>query len=254
MRISFPPKTILADCRPNKCLLVRFIFTRIADKSINMATAIILGATGLVGRQLLPRLLDDDRFTEVRAVLRRSTHLDHPKLREIIVDFDRLEEWAKEIEGDVLFSTFGTTAKQAGSKEAQYLVDYTYQFEVAKIAAENGVSDYVLVSTPGADPKSRLFYPRIRGELDRDVQTLSFSRISILKPSVLVGERKENRLGESVGIRVGRLLQSIPFFKKYRPIKGGVVAAAMQKAYQPSSTERVRTFEWEEVFQLAGLK
>ena len=216
-----------------------------------MATAIILGATGLVGRQLLPLLLEDDRFTEVRAVLRRSTHLDHPKLREIIVDFDRLEEWSKEIKGEVLFSTFGTTAKQAGSQEAQYQVDYTYQFAVARIAAENGTTDYVLVSTPGADPEARFFYPRIRGELDRDVQQLDFKRIRIIRPSFLVGQRENNRMGESLGIRIARLLQSVPFLKKFRPIKGEVVATAMQNAYQPTSTERVQLFEWEEVFQLA---
>ncbi|MGC9344211.1 MAG: NAD(P)H-binding protein, partial [Bacteroidales bacterium] len=130
-----------------------------------MKTAIIAGATGLVGGHLLEQVLEDPYFDVIIIFVRRTTGIDHPKLTEHIVNFDTPDEWKDRVKGDILFSAMGTTLKQAGSKEAQKKVDYTYQYEVAKMAAAKGVQDYVLVSTPGASPGSMVFYIRIRGEL-----------------------------------------------------------------------------------------
>ncbi|MCB0637478.1 MAG: NAD(P)H-binding protein [Lewinella sp.] len=217
-----------------------------------MPTALILGATGLVGKSLLPLLLEAEEFTTVKAISRRPTGIDHPKLEEVLIDFDQPEQWQALVEGNVLFSTFGTTLAQAGSKEAQYKVDFTYQYQVAEAAASHGATDYVLVSTLGASPGSPFFYPRIRGQLDQAVRALPFERIRILKPSVLVGERPTERTGESWSIRIMSALDWVPFIRKYRPIPGEVVARAMLAAYRQGRDRAFAEYELEEVFELAG--
>ena len=121
--------------------------------------------------------------------------------------------------------------KKAGGKEAQYKIDYHYQFLVARLAAENAVPDCVLVSAPGADSKSKFFYNRMKGDLDRDVSKLGFDKLRIIQPSVLFGNRTENRMGERLGIIVGKGLAWIPGLRKYRPISGEQVARAMIRAY-----------------------
>ena len=132
--------------------------------------------------------------------------------------------------GDELYSALGTTIKKAGSKEAQYKIDFTYQYEVAKAAAKNGVKKYLLVSSAGANYKSGNFYLRIKGSLDEKVQQLNFEKIRIFRPSILVGLRSEKRLGESIGIKIaGTITKIIPALKKYRPIKASQVAEAMIK-------------------------
>jgi uncharacterized protein YbjT (DUF2867 family) len=215
-------------------------------------TAIILGATGLVGSHLLMLLLDDDRYENVKVFVRRSVGFEHPKLIQHIVEFDHPDEWNGLVMGDELFSCLGTTIKAAGSKEAQYRVDYTYQYRVAQTAAENGVMTYVLVSSSGADPRSRFFYPRIKGELDRDVRELPFQTVRIIKPSVLVGERQEKRPGEIMAVVLGNLLTPlIPPLKKYRPIPAAIVAQAMISAANDKSSPKFCEYELAEVFELA---
>jgi uncharacterized protein YbjT (DUF2867 family) len=196
-----------------------------------MKTALLLGATGLVGSQLLELLLGDDRFGKVTAILRRKSGREHEKLEEIIVDFDNPEDWAGKVKGDVLFSAFGTTLKKAGSKEAQYKIDYHYQYLVARLAASNAVPDCILVSAPGADSGSRIFYNRLKGDLDRDVSKLGFDKLRIIQPSLLTGDRNETRTGEKIGAAIGNALLWIPGLRKYRPISGLTVAKAMINAY-----------------------
>jgi len=191
-------------------------------------TALIIGATGLVGRQLLHFLLDDTHFEKVKTFSRRSLNISHPKHMEFIVDFENIDKWKKDLKGDVLFSALGTTLKQAGGKAEQYKVDYTYQFEVAKASAENGVSQFVLVSSLGANPRSKIFYSRMKGELDEAVRALPFNTIFIVRPSALKGERDEKRKGEEVMIKAtGWFTRWLPFLKKYKPIEAESVAKAM---------------------------
>ncbi|WP_237151190.1 NAD(P)H-binding protein [Pontibacter actiniarum] len=122
-----------------------------------MKTAIIIGATGLVGKQLVHLLLADQRFNKIIVFGRHSLGIDNAKLEEHLIDFDAPENWRHLVKGDVLFSTLGTTLKQAGGQNQQYKVDYLYQFRFAQAAAQNGVPVYVLVSAPGASPHSVLF-------------------------------------------------------------------------------------------------
>jgi uncharacterized protein YbjT (DUF2867 family) len=189
--------------------------------------AIILGATGLVGSKLLDILLADARFDKVRVLTRRTTGIEHPKLEEHIIDFDEPKSWQQLVKGDVLFSAFGTTIKTAGSKEVQYKIDHTYQYEVAKAAAENGVNTYVLISAAFSNPKSSVFYSRMKGELEHDVMQLPFAQVHILRPGILDGDRKEHRAGEKAGIALMRIVSLLPALSSMRPIKDSEVARAM---------------------------
>jgi uncharacterized protein YbjT (DUF2867 family) len=162
--------------------------------------AIVLGATGLVGSCLVKKLLQNKDVSKILVFTRRPLELQDPKLEQEIVDFDDMNSWAPKVQGDVLFSAFGTTLRAAGSKDVQYKIDYHYQLDVAKMAAQNGVSNYVLVSTINADPKSVFFYLRMKGELEEAVKELPFKSITILRPGPLRGKRERMRIGEVLSI------------------------------------------------------
>jgi uncharacterized protein YbjT (DUF2867 family) len=216
-----------------------------------MRTAIVIGATGLVGRQLVELLLIDSRFGLVKIFTRRSTGLSHKKLEEHVVDFDDVLNWKKLVTGDVLYSAMGTTLRKAGNKENQYKVDYHYQYQVARAAAGNEVKEYVLVSSAGADPGSKIFYSRMKGELERDVKKLPFAAVHIIRPGILSGARYEVRVGEKIGIGIMRVLSVIPGLGNLKPIEGIQVAKAMINA-----TFRhvigIHAYTMGEVFKLAN--
>jgi uncharacterized protein YbjT (DUF2867 family) len=213
-------------------------------------TALVIGATGLVGSHLLKQLLSDPEYTELKVFGRRPTGIKDPKLTEYEVDFDDVDSWREKLKGEVLFSALGTTIKKAGSKDKQYKVDYTYQFEVAKAASEQEVKSYVLVSSIGANARSGVFYTRIKGELDEAIQKLDFQSIYILRPSGLMGEREEQRAGEGVMIRITAALSGfLPFLRKYRPIPAAAVANAMIRLAANQKTE-TRIIENPEIFRL----
>ena len=216
-----------------------------------MKTAIVIGATGLVGSFITLKLLDDNRYSKVKVFVRNSLKVKHTKLEEHIVDFEKLDLWKDEIEGDELYSALGTTIKKAGSKEAQYKIDYTYQYETAKAAVKNGVKSYMLISSAGANYKSGNFYLRMKGNLDEKVQQLNFEKIRIFRPSILVGSRSEKRAGESIGIKIaGLITRIIPALKKYKPIKASLVAEAMIISANQNSTEKSIAYQPQQIFNL----
>ena len=200
-----------------------------------MTTAIVLGATGLVGSEIVSFLLEDPRFDSIVTLVRRAGGRGHPKLAEHVVDFRAPESWASHVRGDVLFSAMGTTRKKAGSQAAQYEVDYTFQMRGARAARDNDVGCLVLVSSMGADPGSALFYSRMKGELDRDVSALGIPRVRLLRPGILDGEREEARPLEALGLRALRFVGAVPGMSKLRPIHARVVARAAVAAWADPS-------------------
>ncbi|MDO8930165.1 MAG: NAD(P)H-binding protein, partial [Bacteroidota bacterium] len=207
----------------------------------------VIGASGLVGRQLVVQLLEHPEFEKVRSFVRRPSGMNHSKMEEIQIDFDQPESWKHLVQGDVLFSTLGTTIKTAKTKENQYRVDFTYQQEFAKAAAENRVGAYVLVSSMGANPKSLVFYSRMKGELEVEVEKLSFRKLIVVRPSILDGDRKEKRSGEKIGLVISRFLTNY-VFKKYKPTPVDVLAAKMIGLFLDQK-EGFRIVEGLEIFE-----
>ncbi len=209
--------------------------------------AIVIGSTGMVGTQLIKQLVDSEDYSEVVSLVRQKGEMVHPKLTEIVVDFDRPEQWSGFVTGDVLFSTMGTTLAAAGSKESQYKVDFTYQYQTAEAAAKNGVKACVLVSSAGASAKSPVFYSKMKGELDEAVAKLGFVQLVILRPGQLWGDRKAKRPSEKMALKVMFALNKVGLFRKYKPIHASEVSKAMLAVVK---TKRSGIFTLDELFTL----
>lgn len=192
-------------------------------------SAIVIGATGLVGTELVKQLLSDKDYSLVKVFLRKKMDMEHPKLEQHVVNFEKLEESKELIKGDVVFCCMGTTIKVAGSQDAFFKVDHTYPFYFAQLAKSNGVEKFLLVSSLGADKNSPNFYLRVKGQIEWELEKLKFKNLIILRPSMLLGDRKEFRLGELIGKVVMRALGFIFIgkLKKYKAIEAGTVAKAM---------------------------
>jgi uncharacterized protein YbjT (DUF2867 family) len=188
--------------------------------------ALIIGATGATGKDLVNQLLNDKDFEEVDIFVRKPIDIQNDKLKAHVVNFENPEEWKNLVKGDVVFSCLGTTLKIAGSKEAQRKVDYDYQYQFAKAAKENNVDDYILVSAYGADPKSRIFYSKMKGELEEAVKQLHFNKITIFNPGML--ERKDSdRTGEVLGSRIIKFANKIGLLESQKPLPTDILAKAM---------------------------
>lgn len=188
--------------------------------------ALVIGATGATGRDLVDLLLEDGTFEEVHIFVRRELPLRHEKLQTHIVDFDRPQHWHRLVTGDVLFSCLGTTIKAAGTKEAQWKVDYNYQYQFAEAARANGVPTYVLVSSTGASSTSRVFYSRMKGELEVAVKKLEFPSLTILQPPIL-DRIDSDRTGEKAGLKVITVLNKVGLLKSQRPLPTRELAQVM---------------------------
>jgi len=210
----------------------------------------VIGATGLVGRELVRQLLENRDIEKVRIFIRREFDSLHPKLEQHVIDFNDTESWKSHLKGDVLFSALGTTLKQAGSKNNQYLVDFTYQFRFAEEASKNGIPVFVLVSSAGANPRSLIFYSRMKGELEKETEKLPFQKITIMRPSILAGTREKRRVAEewSAGIMV-KITKFI--LKKYRPVPAGIVAKAMINAIFRDNRLKISIVNPDDIFKLA---
>jgi uncharacterized protein YbjT (DUF2867 family) len=207
----------------------------------------LIGASGLVGHQLAVQLLDNYQIEKVRIFVRTRTGLVHPKLEELVIDFDKPESWIHSVKGDLLFSSLGTTIKTAKTKENQYNVDFTYQYNFAKAAADNGVPVYVLVSSMGANAKSSVFYSRIKGELEEEVEKLKFRKLLIFRPSILDGNRQEKRTAEKIGLVISRFLTRF-MLKKYKPTPVDRLADKMIRS-SLDETSGLRVIEGIEILQ-----
>ena len=188
--------------------------------------ALVIGATGATGKDLVKQLLNDKDFDEVDVFVRKPLDIENEKLKTHIVDFEKPEDWKNSVKGDVAFSCLGTTLKNAGSKEAQRKVDYDYQYQFAKAAKENDVEDYILVSAYGANPQSKIFYSKMKGELEDAVRKLHFNKITIFKPGML--ERKDSeRSGEVLGSRIIKFANKLGLLESQKPLPTDILAKAM---------------------------
>ena len=188
--------------------------------------ALVIGATGAVGKDLVQQLIEDSSFERIDVFVRREVKIPAAKVVAHVVDFDHPETWADQLQGDVLFSCMGTTIKAAGTQEAQWKVDYTYQYDAAKAAKANGVKNYVLVSSVGANAKSKVFYTRMKGVLDNAVQQLGFEGCFILRPPSLI-RKGSDRFGEKVGMVALKAFNAIGLMRSFTPMPTEAVAASM---------------------------
>jgi len=208
--------------------------------------ALIIGATGATGKDLVTLLLNDDTYTEVHCFVRKPLALTHPKLHAHVVNFDTPEAWADLLQGDVAFSCLGTTLAVAGSKEAQWRVDYDYQYAFAQQCKANGVPTFVLVSAAGAKAQSKLFYNRMKGQLEDAVKALDFSCLLIFQPSVLIRSNSD-RSGENFTVKALKFLNKIGLFKRYRPMPTAVLAQRMRKEVA-TVAKGLHTFTLDKIF------
>ncbi|MAJ90055.1 MAG: hypothetical protein CMD08_02140 [Flavobacteriales bacterium] len=180
--------------------------------------ALVLGATGATGKEIVKLLLEDTNFSTISLFVRRKIDIDHAKLTIHKIDFSKLDKYNGLIEGDILFSALGTTKKEAGGKKEQFLVDYTYQYEFAKIALENGVSHYSLVSSFGANKNSIFFYPKIKGALEYSIKRLKFNKIHIFQPPSLIRQPDLIRTVEKYSIKLFQVMNKLGFLKSFKPL------------------------------------
>jgi uncharacterized protein YbjT (DUF2867 family) len=210
--------------------------------------AIVLGATGATGQELVKLLLKDPNFSKVTIFVRKKPRVKHKKLTIYEIDFSRLNEYKGLINGDVIFSALGTTLSQAGSKTQQYLVDFNYQYEFAKIGSENKVIHYSLVSSAGANIKSPFFYPKTKGTLEEAVKKLGFNNIYIFQPPFLIRQSNLIRPGEKIALKILKLLNQIGILKSQKPISVSDLAQKMINEIKSDKTVRLKTFKPREIF------
>jgi len=206
----------------------------------------VAGASGLVGEHCLRRLLASGLHEHVVAFVRGPLNIAHKRLEQRTIDYERLGRMSAFPRGQDVFCCLGTTMKKAGSEAAFRKVDYEYVVRLAETSLRSGTDHFYLVSAIGADPKSRVFYSRVKAEAEDSVAKLPFAGLHIFRPSLLIGDRTERRPGEAFGIAAARLF-SIAFVgpaRKYRPIKADTVARAMVAvARERPSGKRVYTVD-----------
>jgi uncharacterized protein YbjT (DUF2867 family) len=191
--------------------------------------ALIIGATGATGKDLVQVLLQDHDYTTVVIFVRHSTGIVHPKLVEIVINFDKLENESDVIKGDVWFSCLGTTMKTAGSREKQWHIDYDIPAKFAEIAKRNGVSKAVLLSAYGASAKSNVFYSRVKGNLEDRIASLAFEQFISFRPGLLA-RKDTDRFGERMAVGVLKMLNYFGLIRKFRPLPTSTLAEKLAKA------------------------
>lgn len=193
--------------------------------------AMIAGSSGLTGGFLLKMLLEAPEYREVIAYVRKPTRIQHPKLREVVMDWEKLDA---PVPADDVFCCLGTTIKKAGSQEAFRRVDYEYPLHLAELQLQGGSQQFLLVSAIGADASSSIFYSRVKGELEDALQKLGYKSLHIFQPSFIAGPRQEKRVGERIGLAIFSFIS--PLFigplKKYAPIPAEHIARAMYRSAQ----------------------
>lgn len=192
---------------------------------------IVIGATGATGKEITALLLAKKEVETVTIFVRKDPKIEHEKLITHIVDFSKPETWTHLVLGDVLFSALGTTLKDAGSKEKQWQIDYDYQYQFAKVAKDNGINSYLLVSASNANVNSKFFYSKMKGKLDEAVQKLYFKQCIIFRPPILIRENSI-RASENIAVKLLQFLSSIGILKSQKPLSTKHLAQSMVNVYE----------------------
>ncbi|HEY5462330.1 MAG TPA: NAD(P)H-binding protein [Hanamia sp.] len=221
---------------------------------MNELTAVIIGASGLTGNLVLKELLKDDNFKTVRVLARREINVGHPKLQQEIVNFNNPEDYSQKFgEGDVIFCCIGTTKKKVkGDKDAYAKIDFDIPVNAAKIGISKNFKKFLIVSAIGANKNSSNFYLQLKGKTENALKQFPFSTLSIFQPSILNGNRKENRTGETILQTVMDMLSFLLLgpLEKYRAIGANNVAKAMVNESKHQSTG-VHYYRYSEIMDLA---
>ena len=217
-----------------------------------MKTALLFGASGLVGSHVLSQLISNNNYSKIKLFVRSSIDISDPKIEIIQTDFNNLENHREDIKGDDCFFCIGTTKKNSPDKNEYKRVELEVPKQVAQIAKSNSVNSFVFISSGYADPKSSGDYLKFKGEVEEELKRLNFPKLGIMRPSFLLGDRKEKRIGEKIGIFVFKLLS--PLFlgplKKMKPIQSATVAKAMIAITQNKVSKTI--FESDEIADLSN--
>jgi uncharacterized protein YbjT (DUF2867 family) len=218
---------------------------------MNGQSAVVLGATGLIGSYLLEQLLKDEAFSKVRVLVRRPLELQHPKLEECITDFNNYSDYQTKLgKGDCIFCCIGTTnAKVKGDKDEYRKIDFDIPVNAARFGKEAGFQQFLLVSAVGANSKSSIFYSRLKGEVEEVIETFHFKSFHVFRLSVLLGNRNEERMGESIGKVLFKVF-SFLIPSKYKGIKDVDVAKAMINAAKEGK-EGLRLYYYEDMKKIS---
>jgi len=215
-----------------------------------MKTALVFGSSGLVGGHLLNQLIENDNYNKIKIFVRSEPKNHNPKIEIIKTDFNNLENHKEDIKGDDCFFCIGTTKQNSPDKNEYRRVELDIPKKIAQIAKSNSVNSFVFVSSGYADPKSSGDYLKFKGEVEEELKRLNFPKLGIMRPSFLLGDRKEKRVGEKIGIFVFKLLS--PLFlgplKKMKPIHSETVAKAMISSANENLKKNV--FESNEIAEL----
>ena len=215
-----------------------------------MKTAIVFGSTGLIGSHLVNLLIEDNYYTKVKVFVRSQTSINNEKVEVINIDFNNLGNHKTEITGDDCFFCIGTTKQNSPNRNEYQKVELDIPKEIGQIAKANSVKSFIFISSIYANPNSSGNYVKFKGLVEEELKRLNFSKLGILRPSFLMGKRKENRVGEKIGILTFSLLSPLLFgpFKKMRPISSEIVAKAMIKIAKQNLQKII--FESDEILKL----
>ena len=217
-----------------------------------MKTAIVFGSTGLIGGHLVNQLIQDNYYTKIKIFVRSQTSINNEKVEVINIDFNNLGNHKTEITGDDCFFCIGTTKQNSPDKNDYQKVELDIPKEIAQIAKANSVKSFIFISSIYANPNSSGNYVKFKGLVEEELKRLNFSKLGILRPSFLMGKRKENRVGEKIGILTFSVLSPLLFgpFKKMKPISSEIVAKAMIKIAK-QNLQKI-TFESDEIVELTS--
>jgi len=217
-----------------------------------MKTALIFGSSGLVGSHLVSLIIKNNNYNKIKLFTRSETTVANYKIEIIKTDFNNLENHKDSIIGDDCFFCIGTTRKNTPDKNEYIKIEYNLPVEVAKIAKGNSVESFTYVSSLGANPNASSLYLKNKGQAEKTLKQLNFRKLSVMKPSILLGNRRENRIGEKIGIFVMKSFSPLFFgkMKKYKPIKVENVAKAMVKVAEKNFQQTI--FESDKIMEISN--